>query len=323
MEKIIFSKYPELNITTKDLQFSLNVGSGAGACADVTDFYQRTLVTPTSAELFNNVPGNKGSKRIPTISTGRVTKPYLCGWTASDVALNAKEVAIDKMSVMVEICVSDIEDSFLVQSMLPGANNPVNPQAFLNYIWGEIAKQAKADMEYLRWNGDKSSVDPFIKLTNGYLKLLKTNVANINVVSGYAAITSANVIDKLYATIATVDSTLRSAPETLDIFVSSNVALAFAVAAASGNTGAFITGDMGTMFLGKYKLTEFSELPDNVIIAGPIQDFVFTYDLLDENFTTVDMLANAAIPTVRFRVNMYYGFDVYDYTHVSYYGPAL
>ena len=35
-------------------------------------------------------------------------------------------------------CIADLEDSFN-DRMTAGQNNPVNPQDFLNYLWGTLA----------------------------------------------------------------------------------------------------------------------------------------------------------------------------------------
>lgn len=323
MKKMTFGKRQEFTVTADQLNFSITTNSGAEPCSEVLDFYKKTLITPTDAALFNNVPNNKGVKRIPILTTGRVTKAFGCPFVDQTFTLDAKEIKVDKMNAMIEICNEDIYESFLVDQMASGANNTGSPAAFFSYVWGEIARQTRADLEYLRWYGDKLSGDAFIKLTNGYMTLIKTNIALVNTVSNYAAITATNVIDKLYDSIADVNPKFRQEYDKLDIFVSSNVALAFAVAASKGNSTAYITGDMGDMFLGKYKITEVATLEDNIILIGPKEDFVFTYDLVDENFVTVDMLTTAAVPSVRYRVNMFYGFDIYNYGNIVYYGPAM
>lgn len=322
MKKVEFKKL-NFSMDLDKILLSMDVGSGAEPCADVTEFYQNTLVTPLSAEMFLNVPGNKHTKRIPLLTTGRVMQPFTCSFNGKDVDLNAKEVSVDKVAVMTDICISDIEDSFEVSNMIAGANNQVNPQAFLSYVWGEIAKSTKADLEWLRFNGDKTSGDAFVKLTNGYVALMGANIASVNVVSTPVAITPSNVITELYRLIGEIPAVLRQDPSKLNIFVSANVALAFAVAAAQGNTMAYITGDMGNMFLGKYKITEVVDLADNTMFGGPKQDFIYTYDLVDENFITADLTHTMAEPVIRFRVNMYFGFDIYKYSNLAYYGPVL
>lgn len=321
MEKIKLNK-ANIELDLAQLTFSLNVGNGAIACPGVTEFYQNTILTETNREMFLNVPGNKNSKRIPILTTGRVTKEFSCKFENGDINLDAKEVKVDKMAVTKSICINEVEDSFLVDEMVKGENNEVNPQAFLSYIWAEIAKQASADMEYLRWHGDKTSVDDFIKLTNGYLALIGDNFALVNKAS-YAAITPSNVVDQLFATIEKVPAAERIKANELSIFVASNVAMAFALAASKGNTMAYVTGDMGDMFLGKYKIVEVVDLDDDMIIVGPKKDFIYTYDAVDKNFVTADLTHTFGEPIVRFRVNMYYGFDIYDYTHIAYHGPVL
>lgn len=325
MEKIKFNKLG-IELDVKQLDFSLIVGSGAEYCPDVTDFYQTALVSKTDASLFNNVPGNKASKRIPVLSTGRVIQPFTCGWNGKDVNLDAKEVAVDKMSVMHQICISDIEDSFEVWNMTSGANNPVNPQTLLSYIWNYLAEKTRNDMEYLRWYGDKSAVDPnnYLTNTNGFITLFENNVGLLNIVTSPVAITPTNVVNEFYRTLGMVDPIHRKNYKELSIFVSSNVFLAFLVAATTGNnTATHLVSDAGDLFLGKYRITEVPSLADNIMIMGPKQDFIYTYDLEEENFMTVDRTQYAAEPVVRFRLNLYFAHDIYDYSNIVYYGPSL
>ena len=324
MEKITFNRL-NIEMPLDKFKFSMIVGSGAKASPEVTDFYIKALIDKTDAALFNNVPGNKGSKRIPILTTGDLLAPFNCSWAGKDVNLDAKEVSVDKVSVMVQICISDIEDSFEVWNMTSGANNPVNPQALLSYIWGEIARKVRAEVEFLRWNGNKGATGTGInKLTNGYMTLLKTNVALISKVTSPVAITPSNVVAEFYRTLSLTKKENRMNFSELNIFVSSNVYLAFITAASTGNNSdTHLVSDSGDMYLGKYKITEVLELPDNTILTIPKQDVIYTYDLEDENFLTVDMSTTTAEPVVRFRMNLYFGFDIYDYANVVYYGPAL
>lgn len=326
-KKINFSKMG-MEFSEKQLTLSMDVDTTAGPCAEALDFYQRAVVTESNAENFNNVPGNKGKKRIPVLTAGHVLKPWTCTFTGQDIDLSAKEVEVDKFAVMIDICIADIEDSFLVDQMLPGANNNVNPASFLSYVWKFIGEQAGADIETLRWLGDKSVVatDPFLGLTDGYLTLLEAAPALAAKIDAAATITQANVIAEILKVIAGVDPILRNATglNQMKLFVSSDVALAFAAATASSTAmGSYIT-NTGDMFLGRFQLIEVPVYPARTMVAGPRQDFIYTYDLLNDkdNFITIDRRQYAGDEVIRFRVNIYMGFDVYDYTNVVYYRPA-
>jgi hypothetical protein len=323
MEKFKFNRF-NTELTEKQLNMSMLVDSSAAYVPEITEFYVKALVDKTDANLFLNVPRNKATKRIPRLSTGRVIQPFNCSWNGKDIDLDAKEVSVDKVSAMTQICISDIEDSFEVWNMTQGANNPVNPQTLLNFIWGEIARAVRADFEYLRWYGDKSvvDVDSFTDRSNGYITLIKSNLGLVNLVPTATTITPSNVVDEFYSALSLVKPEHRKDSSTLSVFVASNVYLAFAVAASTGNTSAtHLVADSGDMFIGKYKITEVATLEDNVMVMVPKQDIIYTYDLENENFITVDRLASAAEPTIRFRVNLYFGQDFYDYTNVVYYDP--
>lgn len=256
MEQILKFTKQDFSIDVSKLKFSLVPTADAGPDVPVIEWYKEVLLDETSRDLFLNVPFNKDRKRIPQIKpAGRTLKPFTCSFDASDINLDAKKVSVDKMSAMYQICVADIEDSFEVWNMTAGANQPISSTVFLNYVWSEIGRYVKADVEYLRWNGDKTATgSTFNSLTNGYMTLVADNIAQVNVVSGATNITATNVIDELAKALGTVDKTVRADSANLDIFVSSDVALAFAVSAAKGNTQSYITGDMGMMFFRKIQI---------------------------------------------------------------------
>lgn len=322
MEKIKLQKLG-FTVSAKDLSLSLIPTANAEGCPTVTEWYSEVLLDETSREHFLNVPFNKDRKRIPNLKpSGRTLQPFTCDWNGRNIDLDAKLVSVDKMSVMYDVCITDIEESFEVDNMLQGANNQVNPQAFVDYMWKEIARYAHSDLEELRWLGDKTATgDTFQSLTNGYVTLIEDNISDVIEVTSAVAITPTNVIDEIYRTIGVLKPEHQVKPEELSIFVSANVALAFAVAASKGNSIAYVTGDMGKMFLGKYELITVGTLADDTIIAGPKQDFIYTYDLPagEENFITADLTYSMAIPVVRFRLNLYVGFDIYNYGNIAYY----
>ena len=333
----------KLGFTLDEKQLSMTVvpnkttGTSAAACPEVIEFYQRALLGQTEADNFKNVPFNKSKKRIPRITTGNVLKSWNCSFSDGVTAnLSTKEVEVSKVSVMMEICIADLEDSFLIDRMTAGQNNPVNPQDFLNYLWGYIGDQAGEDLETLRWLGDtENGADAFHKLTNGYVTQLEldrnedlsTEGARLatHIVSA-GSISDSNVIGELYKLIKAVPKRFRKATgrNELKIFVSSDIALAFQIATSQGTAvGSYVT-NTGDMFIGRYKLIEVPTLPEKTIIASPKEDIIYTYDLLNDknNFTVVDMLKTAAEPKVRFRVNMAIGFAFDTLQNVVYYSPT-
>lgn len=325
MQKLEFNRIG-VEIPMDKLKFSMVVGNGAKACAEVTDFYRIAMLDMLDATLFNNVPGNKGTKRIPYITTGAVLSPFTCSWDAKDFNLDARSVAVDKMSVMKQICISDIEDSFEVYNMTAGANNEVNPQALLTYIWGELARATRRDIEKLRWLGDKDSANALLKLTNGYLKAIETGWASIP--SGAkitsTTVTAANVLVEMNKVLSASKPEIRANYNELTLFVSSDVFLAYQIAQSSGNATQTHLENMATgYFLGKYRVVEAADLPANTMTLMAKQDAIYTYDLENENFITADLTHTYAEPVVRFRMNVYVGFDIFDVSNIVYYGTAL
>lgn len=329
----------KLGFSLDEKQLSMTVvpdsGGSADACPEVIEFYSRALLGQTEADNFKNIPFNKSKKRIPRITTGSVLRDWNCSFSDNVTAnLSTKEAEVQKMSVMMEICIADLEDSFLIDRMTAGQNNPVNPQDFLNYLWGYIGDQAGEDLETLRWLGDTDDTDDLLKLTDGYVTQLEfdrnqdASTAGARLATHIEAgtISDSTVIAELYKAIKEVPAKLRKATgrNELKIFVSSDVALAFQIATSQGTAvGSYVT-NTGDMFIGRYKLIEVPVLPEQTMILAPKEDIVYTYDLLDDknNFTVVDMLKTTAEPKVRFRVNMAVGFVFDTLQNVVYYSPT-
>lgn len=330
----------KLGFSLDEKQLSMTVvpdsGKSAAACPEVIEFYSRALLGQTEADNFKNIPFNKSKKRIPRITTGSVLRGWNCTFSDNVTAnLSTKEAEVEKMSVMMEICIADLEDSFLIDRMTAGQNNPVNPQDFLNYLWGYIGDQAGEDLETLRWLGDKTkTTDNLLKLTDGYVTQLEfdrnvdssTEGARLAKHIVASSISDSTVIAELYKVIKEVPAKLRQATgrNELKIFVSSDIALAFQIATSQGTAvGSYIT-NTGDMFIGRYKLIEVPVLPAQTMVLSPKEDIIYTYDLMDDknNFTVVDMLKTTAEPKVRFRVNLAVGFVFDILQNVVYYSPT-
>lgn len=329
----------KLGFSLDEKQLSMTVvpdsAGSADACPEVIEFYSRALLGQTEADNFKNVPFNKSKKRIPRITTGSVLRDWNCSFSDNVTAdLSAKEAEVKKMSVMMEICIADLEDSFLIDRMTAGQNNPVNPQDFLNYLWGYIGDQAGEDLETVRWLGDIDDADDLLKLTDGYVTQLEfdrnsdSSTAGARLATHIVAdtISDSTVIAELYKAIKEVPAKLRKATgrNELKIFISSDIALAFQIATSKGTAvGSYVT-NTGDMFIGRYKLIEVPVLPEQTMILTPKEDIVYTYDLLDDknNFTVVDMLKTTAEPKVRFRVNLAVGFVFDTLQNVVYYSPT-
>lgn len=325
MQKLQFNRLG-VEIPMDKLKFNMVVGDGAKACAEVTDFYRIAMLDMLDATLFNNVPGNKNTKRIPYVTTGTVLADFSCSWDAQDFNLDARSVAVDKMSVMRQICVSDIEDSFEVYNMTAGANSEVSPQSVLTYIWGQLARATRRDLEKLRWLGDKDSANALLKLTNGYLKAIKTGWASIPTAAKITSttVTAANVLVEMNKVLSASKPEIRDNYDDLSIFVSSDIFLAYQIAQSSGNATQTHLENMATgYFLGKYRVVETANLPANTMILMAKQDAIYTYDMENENFITADLTNTYAVPVVRFRLNVYAGFDIFDVSNIVYYGTAL
>ncbi len=140
---------------------------------------------------------------------------------------------------MAQICQFDLEQSFLALQMAKGSNGDFTVASFMSYYWDTMSKQIGEDVELLRWQGDTESESAILSLCDGHLKKL---CADADVVGQYdGAVTSSNVLATLEGVWAAAPSTIKFKKGDLRFYVSANVAQAYELAAASGNTQTYVT----------------------------------------------------------------------------------
>ena len=305
-------------------KFAIDVKSGALACPDATAFYTKALIKQTDINHFNAIPGVKDSGRIPMLNSGKLLKSFNCGWSDVTVDLDGKLIKVDRLSMMVEVCQEDIEKSMFGQAMAIGSNNSMvnNPIEFSKALWDYLGGKVNEEIEELRWLGDKTSANTFLKLTDGYLARVNANTASLasKIDSITGGVTPANVIAELTKIVSAIPVAVDETE--IKLFVSRNIWLAYLVASNLLNAQAGITGNLGNGFLGNYTIVPVSFLPANTAIATRQADIAYAFDNEPEQMVVVDMYESNAVPTVRYRVNLKVGFDFATYANTVLYSPV-
>jgi hypothetical protein len=291
----------------RKLKFDLDVETNALLCANPEEFYSRAYLTDTTADNFRTLPGIKSATKLANVTFGNILQASTCNFSAPTDTLNAIDIDVCPLSAMAQICQFDLEQSFLALQMAKGSNGDFTVASFMSYYWDTMSKQIGEDVELLRWQGDTTSESAILSLCDGHLKKL---CADADVVGQYdGAVTSANVLATLEAVWAAAPSTIKFKKGDLRFYVSANVAQAYELAAASGNTQTYVTLPLGLTFLG-INMVVAEGMPDNTIVLTLKNNLIYAFDAEGDSkaLKAVNLSDTVAEPYIRTRANLKVGF---------------
>ena len=159
------------------------------------------------------------------------------------------------------------------------------PPSFADFLLGHVAAKVAQKTEQDIWNGAAA--------TNGSIagfKELMLADADVSDVGAGAAVTAANVIDKMGLVVDAISSTIYTS-EDLFIYVSQNVARAYvrALGGFQATIGGAGTDDKGTQWYNGgalsfdgVKIAVANGLPDNTMVAAEKSNLFFGTGLLND-----------------------------------------
>ena len=292
----------------RKLKFDLEVEANALLCPNPNEFYGRAYLTADVADTYRALPGIKSKTKLANVAFGSILKASTCNFEAPTDTLDAIEIDVCAFSAMAQICQFDLEQSFVALQMTQGSNGDFSVPSFMNYYWGEMAKQIEEDIELIRWQGDTLSENPLLALCDGHLKKLCADSANLAYSNG-GAIDATNVIDNMTLVLNGLPASVKFKKADLRFRVSSNVAAAYEIAAASANTLTYVTLPLGLTFLG-IKVVVCEGMPDNTMVLSLKDDLVYAFDAEGDAkaLKAVNLTDTVAEPYIRTRANVKAGF---------------
>ena len=291
----------------RKLKFDLEVENNALLCPTPNEFYSRAYLTADVADTYRALPGIKSKTKLANVAFGSILKSSTCNFEAPTDTLDAIDIEVCAFSAMAQICQFDLEQSFVALQMTQGSNGDFSVPSFMNYYWGEMAKQIEEDIELIRWQGDTESVNPLLALCDGHLKKLCADL-DLAYSSG-GAVDSTNVLATLNSVVGGLPASVRFKKTDLRIRVSSNVASAYELAAASGNTLTYVSAPLQMTYLG-IKVVVCEGMPDNTIVASLQTDLIYAFDAEGDSkaLKAVNLTDTVAEPYIRTRANVKAGF---------------
>lgn len=292
----------------RKLKFDLDIETNALLCANPDEFYSRAYLTEDLVDNYRTLPGIKSATKLANVAFGNILRASTCNFAAPNDSLDAIDIDVCPLSAMAQICQFDLEQSFVSLQMAQGSNGDFTVASFMNYYWNEMSLKIQEDLELIRWQGDTQSEDAVLQLCDGYLKKL---CGDINIASGiYAgAIDSTNVIAQMTAVYTALPAAVIRKKADLRFYVSSNVAAAYELAAATGNTQTYVTLPLGLTFLG-VKVVVCDGMPNDTMVLTLKSNLIYAFDGEGDSkaLKAVNLTDTVAEPYLRTRANMKVGF---------------
>lgn len=291
----------------RKLKFDLDIETNALLCPNPNEFYSRAYITEDVVDNFRTLPGIKSATKLANVTFDTLLKASTCNFTAPTDSLDAVDIDVCALSAMAQICQFDIEQSFLSLQMAQGSNGDFTVASFMNYYWNEMSLQIQEEVELIRWQGDTTSVDPVLSLCDGYLKGLLADATVVDVAN--TTVTVTNVLAEMTKVVVALPARVQRRKSELRFFVSSNVATAYEIAAASGNTQTYVTTPLALTFLG-IKLVVAEGLPNDTMVLTRKENLIYAFDAEGDAkaLKAVNLSDTVAEPYLRTRANLKVGF---------------
>jgi len=291
----------------RKLKFDLDIETNALLCPNPNEFYSRAYITEDVVDNYRTLPGIKSATKLANVTFDDLLKASTCNFSAPTDSLDAVDIDVCALSAMAQICQFDIEQSFLSLQMAQGSNGDFTVASFMNYYWNEMSLKIQEEVELIRWQGDTASEDDVLALCNGYLKGLLADATVVDV--NNTTVTVTNVLAEMTKVVVALPARVQRRKSELRFFVSSNVATAYEIAAASGNTQTYITTPLALTFLG-IKLVVAEGLPNDHMVLTRKENLIYAFDAEGDAkaLKAVNLSDTVAEPYLRTRANLKVGF---------------
>lgn len=308
----------------RELKFDLSVETNALLCPNPTEFYSKAYITADVVDNYRTLPGVKSSTKLANTLFTSVLQASTCNFGTTTESLDAVDIDVCAVSALGELCRFDLEQSFVSLQMVQGSNGSYEVPAFMSYYWDEMSKEIESEIEQIRWRGNTATASftgatAFLKLCDGYEKKVAADGTVIDVTA--ATITSANVIAEMTKVIAALPTKLTANRKDLRFYVASDVALAYEIAAAQGNTQAYITQTLGLSFIG-IKVVVAQGMTAGKMLLTRKDNLVYAFDAEGDSkaLKAINLEDSVAEPLLRTRANMKVGFHILNGAEIVAYG---
>lgn len=266
--------------------------------------------------LISVKPNIKFKEVIKKVSTDGLVKDAGCDFDpTSTLTLTERVLEPTSQQVNLQLCKKDFQSDWDAVSMGISSFDSL-PPSFADFLIGHVAAKVAQRTEQSIWNGAAATNGDFA----GFKELMLAD-ADVTDVGAGAAVTAANVIEKLGLVVDSINSTIYTS-EDLYIYVSQNVARAYvrALGGFQATIGAAGLDNKGTQWYNGggltfdgVKIAVANGLADNTMVAAEKSNLFFGTGLLSDNqevkvidMADIDGSQNVRV-VMRFTAGVQYG----------------
>ena len=266
--------------------------------------------------LISIKPNIKFKEVIKKVSTDGLVKDAGCDFDpTSTLTLTERILEPTSQQVNLQLCKKDFQSDWDAVSMGISAFDSL-PPSFADFLIGHVAAKVAQRTEQSIWDGAAATNGDFA----GFKELMLAD-ADVTDVGAGAAVTAANVIEKLGLVVDSINSTIYTS-EDLYIYVSQNVARAYvrALGGFQATIGAAGLDNQGTQWYNGggltfdgVKIAVANGLADNTMVAAEKSNLYFGTGLLSDNqevkvidMADIDGSQNVRV-VMRFTAGVQYG----------------
>ena len=266
--------------------------------------------------LISIKPNIKFKEVIKKVSTDGLVKDAGCDFDpTSTLTLTERILEPTSQQVNLQLCKKDFQSDWDAVSMGISSFDSL-PPSFADFLIGHVAAKVAQRTEQSIWNGAAATNGDFA----GFKELMLAD-ADVTDVGAGAAVTAANVIEKLGLVVDSINSTIYTS-EDLFIYVSQNVARAYvrALGGFQATIGAAGVDNQGTQWYNGggltfdgVKIAVANGLADNTMVAAEKSNLYFGTGLLSDNqevkvidMADIDGSQNVRV-VMRFTAGVQYG----------------
>lgn len=276
-------------------------------------------------DLFDNVTlfeGVKNKITLPTALLSPVVVSDTCAFTdSSTLTLSPRELSTCAYKLNFELCVTDLEPTFLSERMRAGATHPVAPSELIEWVRDYGMRKIGNDAQANFWGSTASDCLGIFGLLGGTGATASFSSGVIGVTAA-ASVTAGNVMTELSKVYAAIPAQVKQgAARDLRIFVSQDVMDAYLIANATTTT-AFFTAEqkIAPFYLG-IPLYVINTTATRKMVAVSRENIVFGTDLLDDQneIRVIDLRETTGDNKIRFVARFRAGQQVRVIGQVVYY----
>ena len=266
--------------------------------------------------LISIKPNIKFKEVIKKVSTDGLVKDAGCDFDpTSTLTLTERILEPTSQQVNLQLCKKDFQSDWDAISMGMSSFDSL-PPSFADFLIGHVAAKVAQRTEQSIWNGAAATNGDFA----GFKELMLADTDVTDVGAG-AAVTAANVIEKLGLVVDAINSTIYTS-EDLYIYVSQNVARSYvrALGGFQATIGAAGLDNKGTQWYNGggltfdgVKIAVANGLADNTMVAAEKSNLYFGTGLLSDNqevkvidMADIDGSQNVRV-VMRFTAGVQYG----------------